>query len=511
MGVSRRRATFATMAGGTANIIIVSIQAVILIPLYLGAVGPRLYGAWLGSGDFLIWMQAFDLGLPNLMIQRIGAAHGQGDAKTVAGYFATGMLVLAIVALIIALIAAMVAQLLPGWMGLSGAEAATLRSCFIVGSVAAALSIFNNSIVGFSRGIQKTGFLNAVAICASLAGFGISLGLVLTGWGLWAIAIGLLTRAVVSLAGSCIFAVVELRGELRPFFTVQRSMLREFAATTPATALGGISYALMNQSEAALVAIFLRPELSVILVLTRKALDVARGFVDMIAFATYGSFAHLVTSDQRYRTLEVHAHINSIRLSAAVVTASAYMAVNASLVSVWVGSAQYGGSLLTILLAVQFIVVGNSFLMNYLYRATGSVLKGSLALLAESAIRLPLMIGLLLWVGLPGVVLAGIITGAVFAVLAYRWTLHQVSSFAPPYHHTFGRVWIVRAMLLSIGVLVCLFVQRESWVFVLMIGAMITLLGSAALVAVDPMLAGLLAPLINSLNRRRNMRPNESG
>jgi hypothetical protein len=179
-------------------------------------------------------------------------------------------------------------------------------------------------------------------------------------------------------------------------------------------------------------------------------------------------------------------------------------------VSVWVGSAYYGGSLLTILLAVQFIVVGSSYLMNYLYRATGPVLKGSLALLAESAIRLPLMIGLLLWVGLPGVALAGIATGAVFAVLAYRWTLHQVAPFAPPYHHTLGRVWIVRAILLGVGVLVCLFVQRESWVFVLMIGATITLVGSAALVVVDPMLAGVLAPVIHFLNRRRNMRPTES-
>ena len=70
--------------GERASTLIASIQSVILIPLHIAHIGPRLYGAWLGSGDILVWMQAFDFGLPNLMIQRIGEAHGRGDAAQVA-------------------------------------------------------------------------------------------------------------------------------------------------------------------------------------------------------------------------------------------------------------------------------------------------------------------------------------------------------------------------------------------------------------------------------------------
>ena len=288
-------------------------------------------------------------------------------------------------------------------------------------------------------------------------------------------------------------------------FRVRRALLREFLVTLPATALGGIGYAVMNQSEAALVAILLKPELAAVLSLTRKALQVAQGLVDMIAFATYGGFAHLVTSDQRHRTLHVHAEIHSLRLSLAIVAASAFMAVNKSLLAVWVGSDQYGGALLTILMATQFVVCGSSFLMNYLYRATGQVMHGSLALVAESLIRVPLMIGLLVWLGLPGGPIASIVSAAIFVWLASRWTVKQVASFSEPSARVSLWVWLGRAAVFGVGALACVFAPWKSWVYVFVAGFAVAVGGGIALLYVDPALGGIrawLAPIANRLGVR---------
>src|SRR5947209_16374638 len=97
--VSRRRATLANLLGTGANTLVLIVQALCLMPLYLHALGPRLYGAWLGSGEILIWLQILDLGLPNLLIQRIGAAHTQGDSRAVGAYFGTGVVTLGLIAL----------------------------------------------------------------------------------------------------------------------------------------------------------------------------------------------------------------------------------------------------------------------------------------------------------------------------------------------------------------------------------------------------------------------------
>lgn len=507
MHTSRRHATLATLVGTSSATLIVSLQAVVLIPLYLRAVGPQLYGAWLGSGDFLVWMQILDFGLPNLMIQRIGAAHGAGNSKAVGEYFAAGVVTMALVALVIGLAAFALSFFLPGWMGLAGAPARLLQQCFLVGVVAGAAQLFCNSVVGFARGVQNTGFMNGVTVVSALAGFAVSLVLVLAGWGLWSVALGLAARAAVTVAGSGVFTMRELQSELRRSFRVRRAVLAEFLRNVPSTALGGLGYALMNQSETALVAIFLRPELAVVLNLTRKALDVARGLVDSIAAATYGGFAHITTSGQRHRVLQVHAEISALRLSLAVALAAAYMAVNASLLAVWVGAAQYGGPLLTILVAFQFIVVGQSYLANNLYRAVGRVQHGSLALAAESLVRLPLILALLLWLGLPGIPLAGLVTGAVFGLLAYRWTVKAVAGFAEPGPAVSLLAWGTRAMVVGLGVILSLTSGWEHWIYVLVVGGAVVLLGTALQFLTDPALKSTLKLLTSKLRWTRSPLP----
>jgi len=481
----------------------VSIQAIVLTPIYLHEIGPRLYGAWLGSGDILVWLQAFDLGLPNLMIQRIGAAHGRGDSREVSEYFATGAAVLGLVACMATFFAFFLSHLIPGWMGLSGSEARELELCFFVGSLAAAVIIFNNSAVGFSRGIQDTTAMNLVVLISSLAGFAMSLGLVLTGHGLWAIALGLATRAVISLCGSLFFVASHFRGGMFRFFRVRRQKLREFLLVSPITAISGLSYAMMNQSESALVAFFIKPELAAVLTVTRKAADLIRSLVDMIGFAAYGSFAHLIASEERHRALQVHAEISSLRLSFAIVLASAYIAVNASLVSVWVGSSQYGGHLLTIMMALQIIVVGGSYLMNYLYRATGPVIRGSIALVVESAARIPMMIGFLLWLGLPGIPLAGIVTAGLSGFWAYRWTVKDLATYAVPAVKTLPVVWLTRFLVFAVGLMACLLIHVETWTYVIATGFTLTIIGGLCLLSIDPQLRYARMQLV-ALHKRLN-------
>jgi hypothetical protein len=311
----------------------------------------------------------------------------------------------------------------------------------------------------------------------------------------------LVARAGVSLAGSAIFLIrPDQAGWLR-WFRVRGPVLREFLLISPATALGGLGYAVMSHSETAVAAIFVRPEVAAVLNLTRKALDVGHGLVNVIAFASYGGFAHLTASEQRHRTLAVHAEISSLRLSLAVSLAAAYMAVNASLVAVWVGADQYGGMLLTGLLALQFIVSGQSFLMNYLYRAVGRVQQGSLLLAAESLVRIPAMIGLLLWLGLPGIPLAGLATGAVFGGLAYYWTLRAVAGYADPRPAAPGRLTIIRVGLLALGAALGALVRVEQWVFVIVTGGLLAAIGGVLLLGADPLMQTVRSAVLTGLRR----------
>ncbi len=500
MAVNRRNTVLATLLGNSANTFLISIQAIVLIPLYLNTVGPRLYGAWLGSGDVLLWLQTMDFGLA-LMMQRVGVAHARKDIQSVGEYFASGTFILAIVALTMAAVGVALSFFLPGWMSLQGLEAETLKGCFQIGAVAAAMNMINKSAIGLAKAIQKTMFINGVLITSTLIGFATSLFLVLTGWGLWSVALGLVARSVVGFIGGFIFIVATLRGGIAPFFRLRLPMLKEYALVSPASALGGLSYALMNQSESALVAILIKPELAVVLTLTRKASEIVRILVDLIGSSSFGSFAHLVGSDQRHRTLQVYAEINSLRLSIAIALASAYMAVNEGLVSLWVGSAHYGGAFLTILIALRLIVVGSAYLMNLLYRATGPIMRGSVLLIIESIIRVSLMILLLQGWGLLGIPMASIVTAIPFGILIYRWTLQEIAVFAEPHSATPNIVWFMRVLIFGIGSLLALTVHINNWFYVLGMGAAIAGFGSLALIYVDPLLLRTRSQIMVVLER----------
>lgn len=230
----------------------------------------------------------------------------------------------------------------------------------------------------------------------------------------------------------------------------------------PSSTMGGLSYALMNNCESALVAIFTRPEYVAVLTFTRKAIDLAKALIDMVGASVEGSFSHLVASNQRHRALQVHSEITSLPLSLSIVMASTYMGANSSFVSIWVGSSQFGGVILTILLALRFLAVSNSYLMNNLYRATGAVMQGYLTIFLESIIRVPLMIGLLLWWGLPGIPVAGIFTAGLSGWLAYRWTIQDLREFSDPIAPVPLRLWVIRLLMFCSGMLICLFFRTQD-------------------------------------------------
>ena len=103
----------------------------------------------------LVWLQAFDLGLPNLLIQRIGAAHGCGDFKTVGEHFATGLAILGVICVIAIVVSGGLAFSLPGCVGLQGDEAQTLSQCFFVGGISMPCSSSSTALSGFHGAFSR--------------------------------------------------------------------------------------------------------------------------------------------------------------------------------------------------------------------------------------------------------------------------------------------------------------------------------------------------------------------
>ncbi len=487
INVSRKMAVLATLTGSVCNTLIMSIQAIVLVPFYLTFIGPRLYGAWLASGEFLCLMQALDLGLPNLMIQRIGSAYGRGDLRSVGEYFTAGSLILLTIAAIMFGIFTAICSFVPIWMGLSGKEAVLLGACFQLGALASAITIANNSVIGFSRGVQQTAFLNIVLTISALTGFLISLVLLIMGHGLWSIVGGMFARAFIQLSGSCIYFFYYWFRPLYHTLRLRAHILRELVYVSPVTAIGGFSYALLNQSELAILAITVRPEIAAVYALTRRAVDAARGILDTIGYSSYGGLAHLFSSDRSSNSNRVVAQLRALHLSTGIAVAAAYMLVNRSLVGVWVGNNIYGGPALTILLGISLIVSSSSYLTNNIFRATGSVVYASLFYIFECAIRLPLALLLLPSLGLIALPLSAILISRLSGTLQGRLILTRVPGALLTNQGRPLLPWTLSAMCMLACAYLGYILFIPSWLFVLSVGFSVSISIALALYYSNPL------------------------
>lgn len=419
-GPSRRDAARSTVVGSSLAILISLAQAFFLIPICLDEFGSRLYGAWLGGTELLIWIQLLDLGIPNLMMQRIGAALGRGDAEEGGRWFLSGFTVMLGLAFLLALLGVAGSAFVAEWADVNPAQAGTFEDCFRLGVMASAVLLLNNAFVGLSRGVQRTGLVNGTLVGGAAVGFAVSLWLLLAHAGLWALAWGLMARAVVALAGGLVFLLGLNRTALRLPLGLSRPVLREITGLVPSMTGASVGYLAVAYSDIALVTTFLGPSAAAAYGLTRRAADAARSLLDTIAYAVYGGFAHLLGSGERDRAPAVLNEILLARWACACVAVACYVAVNRGFVTLLFGAEHWGGFWLTVAFGVQLLISGQSFLVNYLYRAAGAVRAGSLLLTAEAAVRIAATILALRLFGMLGSPVAGAMVAAGFGLYAAR-------------------------------------------------------------------------------------------
>ena len=489
---SRRAASAATFGATIATLVVFAVQAIALMPMYLRALGPTLYGAWLGSGDVLMWLQAVDLGLPNLLIQRVAQAHGSGDERGTDEVFASVTVVLIAFALLIAGTGLALADYLPRANGLQGADAQAFAGSFRVASIAVAAAMANNAVVGFSRGVQRTGFLSAATIVAGVVGIVTSVVMLKSGYGLWSIGWGMAARSAILVLGSLAFVLKWFGSRRLLRLRARRRVLRELLTISPATALGGLAYAVMNQSQTALVSFLIAPEAAVAFSFTRKMSDLGRAVLDTIGTSVYGSFAHLIQSRDMARSPEVHARIRALYYLMATGAAVGIIVFNGPFVARWAGPARYAGDLLNVLFALQMIILGAAYLDNYLYRATGAIQEGSWLLVGEAVIRIVLMVALIRVLGEAAPVVGACATAIWFGMVAKRRTLDAMTQ------KQLGRVdvpewtWLVRASVLAAAALSASYVRTLPFALALLVATAMGLLALLVAGVTDPIVRNLL-------------------
>lgn len=498
-GRSRRRGALVMLLGGYANLLLLVVQGLVLVPLYLRELGSETYGAWMASGDLLGWLAVLDMGISGISGQRMAAAHGRGEHRVIGDYFGTGLAVQALLVLVLTALAILASPLVPGWVRLEGTAGTQLAACFAVAGLATGLGLMGNVVTALALSTQRMVFVNLAIFGSGLAGLGVTLGLLLSGRGLWALALGMLARTGLMLVLVGAHAAYVLRRDLGVRARVRREVVREFSGLSAVSVLVMLGNTLVGRSDAMLIALFHGPQTVTLYVLTRRAAEMLSMFLARIGGAVYPGFAHLVGSGDDARAAGVMAQVARLYFCAAVPAVALYMALNRSFVELWVGPGQFAGQPLTVFVGLNVLFVGWAALVLYLSGAAGLIARAGLALFLEAVVRVGLALLLLSLWGIPGLPAAGVVTTAVSAHLALGWLYRRLGRARAGFP---WREAALGAALLGLGAAAGTVRWGSSWAALTAWGAAFGALAAALVLALEPTARGMAAGVLARVLRR---------
>lgn len=88
--VRRTRATIANLTFQYSSLVLGIIRGLVLVPLYLKFIDIKLYGAWLASGNVIVWLALMNPGLNELLRQQVAKFYGKKDWNNLGKVIGTG-------------------------------------------------------------------------------------------------------------------------------------------------------------------------------------------------------------------------------------------------------------------------------------------------------------------------------------------------------------------------------------------------------------------------------------
>ena len=179
--------------------------------------------------------------------------------------------------------------------------------------------------------------------------------------------------------------------------------------------LGGSSRSFCENFQNILIGSFISPKSLAIYIFTQKIFQVCVMILAPLGSSIYSSFSHVKISRHSETkpnvfemTLAVYYTLSAILLAVAV-------AANELLVSLWVGPGNFGGMLLTVIIAFAALFTVRHAFSSYLIYSTGKFSRVALLDILYSGARLILMVALIRSFGVVAIPLADFFSG--FAIL----------------------------------------------------------------------------------------------
>jgi O-antigen/teichoic acid export membrane protein len=351
--MSRTKRFVSGISFGYAGQLLTTFVGLWLTPFLLFRVGQHDYGLWLVGTQLMFYLALLDLGVVALLPRETACATGRASIEESAELPSLVGQTLRLVLWqmpLVALVATIAWFTIPNeWEGLRYPLGLVLLAFVLTFP----LRIFGALLLG----LQDLAFLGRLNIISFLISTAITVALVLTGWGLYALAFGWIVAQFIRAGSSWYrlrtqFPTVLPKGlpELR--WPVTRSRLISGFWVS----LNQIAQVLLNGTEILIIGKFFGPAAVVPYVCTGKLVGVLANQPQMLMASAGPALSQMRTGESRPRLAQVCIALAQAALLLSGAIVCIVLMVNQGFVIRWVGRDQYGGFWLTALLLLSMLM-----------------------------------------------------------------------------------------------------------------------------------------------------------
>jgi O-antigen/teichoic acid export membrane protein len=396
-----------------------------LVPFFLGRLGKEDYGLWLVVGQVLGYLSLLDLGVTAVLPREVAAASGAADrAERVPEVVRRAAWLVGLQTPLVAVAAA------AAWAGVGAARPELAGPLAVI--LAAYVLLFPLRLFGgVLNGLQDLAFAGGLQVAGWAVTTATSVGLVLAGWGLYALAGGW--------AAGQVTAAMAGWWRVRARFPQARPRggwpgwagLRRFMGVSLWSSVRAVAQLLLNGTELIVLAWAVGPAAVVAYVCTTKLVAVVNNQPYLLVSSAMPAMAELRAGGDRDRLWRAcrALGVGMMLLSGALAVAVA--AATPAFVPRWVGPDQYAGPAVTLLAVLVMVARHWTYTLLQTAYALGHDRLLALVAMADGLATTAATAGWVLAVGVVGVPLGSLtglaLTNAPFAV----WAVATLAGVSP--------------------------------------------------------------------------------
>ncbi len=419
----RKRSSLIQMVSSYGLQAVGMVQGFLLIPIYIQYIGAEQFGFWLATGGILVALMTFDLGLSQPINQKISRHTGKKEREEAANWFWTGLACYFAILLIAALPAFWIAVELPVFLSIPSSYRPDFELAILVAYFATLLKILGDYIQGYAAAVLRPTGPSIGLILGQILGIGLNIALITSGYGVVAIAVGLIAAQIFALFCGFIFIAHSLTRKkllLRgPSWRVV-AHIRSFIAHT---IFVKVFQRFTQQAEPLVLTMFIGAETAALYGINKKVADLLDRLVSVIWGSTFYSVANLAGAKSHDELKRITNLLLKVLLGSITVLVAGYIAYNTRFVSWWVSSDMTMPLVIVALVGMSRISEIAANFLSEMHIALGRIKFTAQNLLVFIALRFALLCLGVWWLGIvgaPSAVLLSTILAAVFFFFKLR-------------------------------------------------------------------------------------------